>query len=300
MIIRKILRFTLRLILVTLVLLILVLLIGDRFVQFRMDDAALTKFFGDKHVPVHINYYNSHGRAIRYATTGTDTSATILFIHGAPGSLSYYKDYLTDSTLLTKATMFSVDRPGYGYSGLAKPVPYVEEQARIISPIIDSLHKLHHPLIIVAASYGTAIACRITMDHPELVDGLILVGPALAPGEEKMLWFTPAIEYPVLQWVVPRMLQSANTEKLHHKEELQKLLPLWQNIHVPVIYLQGANDGLVYTTNADFARKQLTNVPFLEINMVPGRGHLLVNPERALIEQKIIKMLSILKQGNTK
>jgi pimeloyl-ACP methyl ester carboxylesterase len=192
--------------------------------------------------------------------------------------------------------MFSVDRPGYGYSGLAEPVPYVQQQARMISAIVDSLRKPHHPLIIVAASYGTAIACRIAMDNPGLVDGLILVGPALAPGREKIFWFTPAIEHPVFKWAVPRMLQSANTEKIHHKQELQKMLPYWKNIRIPVIYLQGANDGLIYTSNLAFARQQLVNAPYLETYLVPGRGHLLVNPEQKLIKLKIEKMLGLVKQ----
>jgi pimeloyl-ACP methyl ester carboxylesterase len=277
-----------------------VLLVGDRFVQFRMDDKEVKQYFGARHVPVNIGYYKSFGRTIRYAWTGTDTDYTILFIHGAPGSFTYYSEYLSDSTLLTKATMYSVDRPGYGYSGLAEPIPYVEQQAQMISLIIDSLHKVHHPVILVAASYGTAIACRITIDHPDLVDGLVLVGPALAPGQEKTLWFTPAIEHPILQWVVPRMLQSANTEKLHHREELEKMLPLWKNIHVPVIYMQGANDGLVYTTNLPFARKQMVNVPYIETNLVPNRGHLLVHPEKNLIEQKIIEMMGLVKKYPSK
>jgi pimeloyl-ACP methyl ester carboxylesterase len=294
--IKRIVRVTLRLVVITVVLFIIFLLVADRFVQFRMDDNELRQFFNEKHVPVNIAYYKSYGRTIRYAWTGTDTAATLLFIHGAPGSLSYYKDYLDDSILLTKATMYSVDRPGYGYSGLAETVPYIEQQANMIRPIVDSLHKLHHPLIIVAASYGTAIACRITMDNPGLVDGLVLIGPALAPGQEKMLWFTPAIEHRIFQWVVPRTLQSANTEKLHHREELTKLLPLWKNIRVPVIYMQGANDGLIYTTNLAFAKKELTNVPYLETNLVPGRGHLLVNPEKNLIKSKIVKMLDLVKQ----
>ena len=293
---KKILRFTLRIILVTVILLIVVLLVGDRFVQFRMDDKELKQYFSAKHVPINIDYYKSANRTIRYAWTGTDTDYTILFIHGAPGSLSYYSEYLSDSTLLTKATMYSVDRPGYGYSGLAKPIPYIEQQAQMIGLIIDSLHRVHHPVILVAASYGTAIACRIAIDHPNLVDGLVLVGPALAPGEEKTLWFTPAIEHPILQWAVPRMLQSANTEKLQHREELEKMLPLWKNIHVPVIYMQGANDGLVYTTNLPFARKEMVNVPYIETNLVPGRGHLLVHPEKNLIEQKIIEMMGLVKK----
>ncbi len=292
---RKILRFTARLIGISFILLITLLFVFDRIVQFRMDDNELQSYFTQRHTQVHIGYYNSFNRTIRYAWSGTDTSATLFFIHGAPSSLSYYRDYMTDSSLLQKATMFSVDRPGYGYSGLAEPIPYIKQQVQMIKPVIDSLHKLHHPVIIVAASYGTAIACRLAMDDPELVDGLVLIAPALAPGEEKTLWFSPYIENTFSRWFVPRMLQSANTEKMHHKQELQEMLPYWKNIKVPVIYLQGANDGLVYTTNAAFAKKELVNASSLEIEMIPNRGHLLAFSERPLIKSKIIKMIGLAK-----
>lgn len=290
---KKITRFIIRFIIISFVLLIISLFIFDRLVQFRMDDTELTQYFAQKHQHVNIGYYNTYGRTVRYARAGTDTAATILFIHGAPSSLSYFKDYMTDSTLLHHATMYAVDRPGYGYSGLAKPIPFIKQQAAMIKPIIDSLHKVHHPVILVAASFGTAIACRLAMDNPGLADGIVLIAPAIAPGEERVFWFSRAIETPLLNWAVPRMLQSANTEKLHHKEELEKMLPLWQNIHVPVIYLQGDKDELVYTTNAAFARRQLVNVPSLEVNMIPGRGHLIAFSERKMITEKIMKMLEL-------
>jgi len=289
-------RFILKFIIVLCTLVVVALFIFDRFVQFRMDDSELKQFFAQKHTPANIGYYNSDGRNIRYAFTGIDTGATILFIHGAPGSLSYFRDYLTDSTLLPHATMFAVDRPGYGYSGFANPVPYIQQQAAMIKPVVDSLRKVHHPIILVAASYGTAIASRLAMDNPQLFDGIVLIAPALAPGQEKVLWFSKVIENPALHWVVPRMLQSANTEKLHHKEELQKMLPLWKNIHVPVIYIQGADDGLVYTTNATFAKQQLVNAPYVEINMIKGRGHLIAFSEKKFITAKILKMIAIARQ----
>ena len=292
---KKIARFIIRFIVVSFVLLIIALFIFDRLVQFRMDDAGLKQYFAQKHQQVNIGYYNTQGRTIRYAWAGTDTGATLFFIHGAPSSLSYFRDYMTDRQLLQHATMYAVDRPGYGYSGLAKPIPYIQQQAQMIKPVIDSLHKVHRPVILVAASFGTAIACRLAMDNPGLVDGIVLIAPAIAPGEERVFWFSKAVETPLLNWTVPRMLQSANTEKLHHKEELQKMLPLWKNIRVPVIYMQGADDELVYTTNAAFAKQQLVNAPSVEINMIKNRGHLIAFKERPFVTGKILQMIGMVK-----
>ena len=293
---RKIIRFAWRTALVLLILFIVLLLVLDRFIQFRMDNKEITEWFGKKGVPVEINYYETHGRKLRYIATGKDTSATILFIHGAPSSSTYYRDYLTDSVLLNRAHLIAVDRPGYGYSGLANPLTSVEEQASIIRPLLDSLQQAHHPVVVVGASYGTTIACRIAMDYPEVVDGLVLVAPALAPRQEKTYWFSPMIESPLIHWIIPRMLQTANAEKLAHPKELEAMLPLWSRIKVPVHYLQGADDELVYTSNAAFAREKMVNAPFLSIDLIAGRGHLIAFNERGRIRNSIVQMLTRAKQ----
>ena len=287
----KFIRFLVNFVISAFVFLIIALLIFDQFVQFRMDDQDMYRMFHKVRLYPRIGYYETGGRRLRYLTIGDDTTATILFVHGAPSSLSYWRNYLMDSTLLQNARLFAVDRPGYGYSGLGDPQPDIQKQALLLKPLLDSMHNLHRPVILVGASYGTAVVSRLAMDNPGLVDGIVLVAPALAPGEEKMFWFTPAIEHPILRWFIPRMLQSANTEKLHHKAELEKMLPLWANIHVPVIYLQGAADELVYTTNAAFARRELVNVPYLKVEMIPKTGHLIAFLDKDQVESAILSMV---------
>jgi pimeloyl-ACP methyl ester carboxylesterase len=160
----------------------------------------------------------------------------------------------------------------------------------MIKPILDTLHTLQKPVLISSGSYGTSIACRLVMDNPGMVDGMVLVAPSLAPGEERLFWFTHAVESPLVNWFIPRMLQVANAEKVHHQEELEKMLPYWSSINIPIIYIQGEKDELIDTSNASFARKQLVNVPFLEINMVKGRKHFLAFDEHQLISRKILEL----------
>lgn len=294
--IAKIGRIVIRFVLGGVIFLIVALLIGDRFVQFRMDDKDLTEWFNARHIQPHIRYYESHGRRVRYIRVGSSPEATILFIHGAPSSLSYWKAYLADSVLRSRATMLAVDRPGYGYSGLADPMPDISEQAAVIKVILDSLNVVHRPVIVVGVSYGSPIAARLTMDYPQLVDGLVLMAPPLGPGREEYFWFTYPVESPLIHWVVPRMLQTANREKIDHREELTKMLPLWGKIRVPVMYLQGEEDGLVDTSNASFAREHLVNAPYLHIEMIPGRGHLIAFDEKDRIVKTIVQMIDTCQQ----
>lgn len=282
---------------ILLVIIIATLLFLDDFIEFRNSDKDLAAFFHKNKVPATIGYYNSNGRNLRYLMAGNENApASILFIHGAPSSMSYFKPYFCNEALLQQAHILSVDRPGYGYSGLGKPETSIELQAKMIRPLLDSLHRVHHPLIVVAASYGTSVACRLAMDYPELVDGLVLVAPSLAPGEEKTYAISYLVENPLIKWMVPRMLITASAEKLSHRHELQQMLPFWKNITVPVIYLQGKNDGLIYPTNAVFARQNLVNAACLDIYMIPGRGHLIAFLEIARVKNAIIEMLQLSKK----
>ena len=268
-----------------------VLLLFDWFVQFRDADHSLLQFFKEKHIPASIGYYTSHGRTLRHISVGDSTApVTLVFLHGAPSSMSYFKKYFTNDSLLSNAFMLAVDRPGYGYSGFGKPETSMQMQAKMIRPLLDSLHKRRHPLILVGVSYGTSIACRLAMDYPELVDGLVLVAPSLAPGEEKIYKIAYPIELPAFKWAIPRMLISANAEKLSHKKELTKMLPGWKQLTIPVIYLQGENDKLIYPGNAQFARKELVNASCLTIQMIPNRGHLIMFSEIKKIKEAIVDM----------
>jgi len=284
------LRRSLRIVITLLVVFIIACLIFDQFVQFRKPDEELRKMFTERGIDGKIGYYTTRGRTLRYAVVGPDSLPTLLMLHGSPGSMSYYAGRYADTVLQKTFRMITVDRPGYGYSELGNPEPSISEQAALIRPLLDSLTKAHHPVIIAGGSYGSSVACRLAMDYPELVDGLVLTGPSLGPGLEKMFWFTPMIEHWSIRWFIPRMFRSANTEKMHHKAELEKMLPLWKNIRVPVAYMQGAHDELIDTANAGFAREHLVNAPYLDIHFFQNREHRLAQFEWPAIRDAIMRV----------
>ena len=284
------LRRLLRTLLILIVVLVAACFVFDHYVQFRKSDKELQAFFDQNHIPGHIGYYTTHGRKLRYVSIGSDQLPTLLLIHGSPASMSLYRGRFSDSVIRKTFRILALDRPGYGYSGFGNPEPSIQKQSEMISDLLDSLNKAKHPIIVVGGSFGAPIACRLAMDHPDLVDGLVLTGPAIAPGREKVFWFAPIIENAAIRWFIPRMFRSANTEKLHHKEELEKMLPYWKNIHVPVMYMQGAKDKLIDTSNASFATQQLVNVPYLNIYFFPNRGHYLAQYEWPTIKGKIMQM----------
>ena len=64
---------------------------------------------------------------------------------------------------------------------------------------------------------------------------------------------------------------------------------------MPVAYLQGANDEIVDTANAGFARKHLINLPYLDIQFVKGRGHRLAQFEWPRFKEAILKVYEQIK-----
>jgi pimeloyl-ACP methyl ester carboxylesterase len=276
--------------LVLIILFIIACFVFDHYVQFRKTDKELNQFFTDNHIPGRIDYYTAQGRKLRYVSIGSDTLPTLLLIHGSPASMSLYRGRFRDPDILKTFRILAVDRPGYGYSGFGDPEPSIQKQSEMIRVLLDSLNTARHPIIVVGGSFGAPIACRLAMDHPRLVDGLVLTGPAIGPGREKVFWFAPIIEHRAIRWFMPRIFKSANTEKLAHKKELEKMLPYWKNIHIPVMYLQGAKDNLIDTSNASFARENLVNVPYLNIYFFPNRQHYLAQYEWPTIRDRILKM----------
>jgi pimeloyl-ACP methyl ester carboxylesterase len=268
--------------------------IVDHYLQFRQTDQEIRRFFIVNHLTGKVGYYKVANRSIRFVSIGADTLPTLFFIHGSPSSVSIYEPFFTDSALRDRFKMVAVDRPGYGGSGFGSPEPSIEKQVRLIWPLIRSLRNHQQPLIIVAGSYGTSVACRLLMDHPSTADALLLMGPSLAAGEEKTFWFADIMESPLVRWASPRLFRSANTEKLAHGQQLDSMLPLWPSIHVPVFYLQGEKDGLIYPANAAFARKHLTAVPYLSIQFLPGRPHFFIRTDHDVIVHTILSALHYL------
>ena len=232
-------RRTLRVFAVILILFIIACFVFDHYVQFRKSDKELTEIFRERGIDGRVGYYESGGRRLRYTSVGPDSLPLLLLLHGSPGSMSYYSGRYADSAIYSRFQVIAVDRPGYGYSGLGEPEPSIQKQAAMIRPLIDSLHNANKTVIVAGGSFGAPVACRLAMDYPDLVDGIVLTGPAIGPGRETYFWFTYLIESPAIRWFIPRIFRSANTEKVHHREELEKMMPYWKNIKVPVAYLQG-------------------------------------------------------------
>lgn len=243
------------------------------------------------------NYHESGGRRLRYLEIGSDSLPLVVFIHGAPSSSAFWKSFLRDSSLLSKAKLLAVDRPGYGYSGYGKPETSVKKQAALIADIIKEKRGRHPSIILHGSSYGGTVAARIAMDFPALVDGLLLQSAALEPGQEKTYQFSHVTENWLLRWLLPGSIHVANVEKLSHRAQLDSMANLWSRIRSAAIVLHGEADSLIYPSNAQYAEQKLTNAAYLEVQMLEGRKHDLLWYQRELLLNSLSKLIQISAEG---
>ncbi|GAB4022536.1 alpha/beta fold hydrolase [Spirosoma koreense] len=254
-----------------------------------MSDQKIAKYFADRPVKPTFGTVDGYDRSIHYASIGADTLPPVLFIHGSPGAWDAFIGFFADSSLYNQAQLLAVDRPGFGKSGLGNPERSLSAQAADLAPLLRLTHSNHKP-IVVGYSLGGPVAVRLTMDYPEAVGGLILVAPSIDPDLEKKEWYRPlGSVFPFRQWL-PTELDVSNQEIMALKSELQRMLPLWTTIRIPVLVIQGEDDPLVPPGNAAFAKRMLTNAP-VTIQMIPNMNHFIPWRRPDLIHDAILHQL---------
>ncbi|MEI9918335.1 MAG: alpha/beta hydrolase [Bacteroidota bacterium] len=263
-------------------------LLMDSCMQFRMSKTEINDFFKNKMYKGKEYSYIEGRQKINYLVAGNDSLPLVIFVHGSPGSLSAFIDFMDDTVLLEKVQMISVDRPGFGASNFGYAEPSLVKQAQDLKPILLK-HKNNRPVYLVGHSLGGPVIARMAMDYPELVDGLIFVAGSVDPDLEPDEWFRAPLATPFLKWLMPRSLRASNDEIYQLKPQLEQMVPLWKNITCKSIFIQGDVDELVPKENADFAKKMLVNAR-CEVVLYPGMNHFVPWSHPFLIENAILYM----------
>ena len=113
-------------------------------------------------------HYNDAGRASRVA----------VFIHGSGPGASGYSNFKSNYEYLARQGWRCIvpDLPGYGLS--SKPA----DKEYVLDFFVESLHEFLVQLditqcVLIGNSLGGAIAMKYTLDHPDHVTRLVLMGP---------------------------------------------------------------------------------------------------------------------------
>ena len=276
------------------------LVVAGWFVESRQTNDELIGEFREQriHPTVHTyqvkNPYGEAPRTIRFMetprTAGDSALPVVLFVHGAPSSLSFFNAFFKDTTLLNRAQLVAVDRPGYGYSDFGRVETSIIRQAEFLQPLIDRYREAPY-LMLVGSSYGGSVSARLAMNNPDRVNHVVFVSSALGPGLERTYGISYFADSPFIRWGVPPLLRLANDEKLAHRKALEAILPDWPKIRASITMLHGQRDELVYPTNVSFAQNHLINAQVKQF-LLPENRHDIVFNKREYMTQIILDILT--------
>jgi pimeloyl-ACP methyl ester carboxylesterase len=250
------------------VVLIAWIIFAQSCMTFRVTDTEAKKKFKDKGVTLRTASVKINGHNIHYVQTGNDSLATLYFVHGTPGSWNAFEDYLADTDLLKQYRMISIDRPGFGYSDFGTPF-HLQDQSTILSPLFGILNN-HKKSYLIGHSLGGPLVLKIAADHPDIINGLIVISGSVDPDEEKPEKWRPVIFKSPLNLFVPGAFRPSNKELWYLKTDLRVLKNELNKITCPVYFIHGTEDTWVPPGNVDYTKKMLTHSVSIKEKMVPG------------------------------
>jgi pimeloyl-ACP methyl ester carboxylesterase len=136
------------------------------------------------------------------APAGADLSP-VVFIHGASANL---KDQMLPlrPLLERRAEMLFLDRPGFGWSKRGDNET-LAAQADTIAALMD--HVGIKKAVIVAHSFGGAIATAFARQHPDKTRGLVFLAPATHPWPGgTTAWYYKLTATPAIGWLFSETL----------------------------------------------------------------------------------------------
>lgn len=118
-----------------------------------------------------------HGRVF-YKTSGVQNPGPpLVFIHGVGAGASSFMWRKNFDDLARDFRVYALDLLGFGFSD--KPAVASYSADLYVELITDFIREVAgHPANIIASSLGAAYAIRVADEHPELINSMILNGPA--------------------------------------------------------------------------------------------------------------------------
>jgi len=128
----------------------------------RAVPAPFMKFVETDGVRVHVDAWGASG-------------GSVLLIHGASSDMGVWAPSVIPA-LSARYQLTGYDRPGLGFTTVRPPnANRLAVQAKVAADVLEKLG-LRRP-IVVAHSWGGAVALRLALDRPDLVSGLVLIAP---------------------------------------------------------------------------------------------------------------------------
>ncbi|MGH9871802.1 MAG: alpha/beta fold hydrolase [Pyrinomonadaceae bacterium] len=139
-----------------------------------------------------------HGRVF-YKTSGAENSGPpLVFVHGVGAGASSFMWRKNFDDLAKDFRVFALDLLGFGFSD--KPAAASYSADLYVELITDFIREVSgYPVNVIGSSLGAAYAIRVADEHPELINSMILNGPAGSDALNRRPGMAGAAFYGLLQ-----------------------------------------------------------------------------------------------------
>ncbi len=246
-------------------------------------------------------YADVSGEKIFYfrSDAGKTDAPSLLLVHGAGGTHLHWPVSLRK---LPGANVYAVDLPGHGKSsGTARN--NIRSYSEVVREFAESLGMKR--FFLAGHSMGGAIAQTLALEHPELLEGLILMGtgaklrvaPAILEGIKQdyeaaarliAKWaYSSSPDAHMLDLYVRGMLQvpAESTYEDFVACDRFDLMDRISEISVPTLIVCGEEDRLTPPKYCQYLHSRIRNS---DLELVPGAGHMVMLEQ----EEAVVKAIS--------
>jgi pimeloyl-ACP methyl ester carboxylesterase len=270
-----------------------------------------------------------NGLTIHLKTMGQGEPAFVL-LHGFGASLFSWHEVM--EPLSQYGTVIAYDRPAFGLTG--RPMTWTGENPYDMQASVDLLlglldHFNIQKVILVGNSAGGTVSMGFTLQHPERVQALILVDPAVYESGGGPSWLRPFYNTPQMNHLGPLIVRSIERKGIDLIKmawyDPSKITPetlsgytkplqadnwdraLWyftvasqppnlpgrlSEFTLPVLVITGDTDRLIPPENSVRLAGQLPNAKLV---IIPQAGHVPQEEQPGLFMQAVDGFLKILK-----
>lgn len=195
------------------VLFLLILLVG--FVQLLSVDDIPVEQLKAKYADNNSEFISINGMDIHLRQQGV--GETLLLLHGTGSSLHTWEDWV--GQLKDSFHVVTIDLPGFGLTG---PHPEHIYTTAMYNSLINNIkdHLSINTFHIGGNSFGGYISWNYTLDHPDIVDKLILIDAAGYEHDSPLIFKLIAnpIIGPLLKRLTSKSLIESNIKEVYHDE----------------------------------------------------------------------------------
>jgi pimeloyl-ACP methyl ester carboxylesterase len=260
----------------------------------RKTDREIKAFLGPHQVQITIDTFVIHHRNIVYLKTskGEPKKQALVLVHGSPGSIDAYLDYMVDTALLSRVDIVAYDRPGFGNSTFGLSEPSLAHQANILNQLLDSLQ--YDRYWLAGHSYGAPVIVQEAIRHPAKIAGLSLIAGSVSPElEPKSVSWRKWLDLPLLRDLLPISMRVSNEELITLRQDLIMMDDDWDRLKMPVSIIHGTKDVLVPFENMAYAQKQLIKADTVTTLTFEGESHFILWTHKQAIVNELLQLIDM-------